>query len=162
MYPLTSVVHPFPAVYSQESETLILGSFPSVKSRENMFYYGHPQNRFWKAIAAVFNTDVPETIDDKQRFIIDHRLALWDVIQFCEITGSADASIKNATVNDISGLINMTKINKVFCNGRTAGKLYERYIYAQTGINAVTLPSTSPANAAYSLDRLIDAWKIIK
>lgn len=159
---MTSVIHPFPAVYSQESETLILGSFPSVKSREIMFYYGHPQNRFWRVTAAVFGADVPETTDEKKRFIIKNRLALWDVIESCEITGSSDSSIKNAVVNDISGLINMTKINKVFCNGRTAGKLYERYIYAQIGINAVTLPSTSPANAAYSLDRLINVWKIIK
>jgi hypoxanthine-DNA glycosylase len=162
VYPLTSVVHPFPAVYSQESETLILGSFPSVKSRENMFYYGHPQNRFWRVTAAVFGADVPETIDEKKRFIIENRLALWDVIESCEITGSSDASIKNAVVNNIAGLIAKSKINRVFCNGGTAGKLYERYIYSRTGIAALILPSTSPANAAYNLERLIDAWKIIK
>ena len=159
---MTSVVHPFPAVYSQESETLILGSFPSVKSRENMFYYGHPQNRFWRVTAAVFGADVPETINEKKRFIIENRLALWDVIESCEITGSSDSSIKNAVVNDISGVIAKSMINRIFCNGGTAGKLYERYIYPEIGLAAVILPSTSPANAAYGLERLINAWKIIK
>lgn len=159
---MKSVVHPFPAVYSQESETLILGSFPSVKSRENMFYYGHPQNRFWRVTAAVFGADVPETINEKKRFIIENRLALWDVIESCEITGSSDSSIKNAVVNDISGVIAKSMINRIFCNGGTAGKLYEHNVYPQTGIAALILPSTSPANAAYNLERLIDAWIIIK
>lgn len=139
-----------------------MGSFPSVKSRENMFYYGHPQNRFWRVTAAVFGADVPETINEKKRFIIENRLALWDVIESCEITGSSDSSIKNAVVNDISGVIAKSMINRIFCNGGTAGKLYERYIYPEIGIAAVILPSTSPANAAYGLERLINAWKIIK
>ena len=150
--------HPFPPLYDKDSEILILGSFPSVKSREMLFFYGHPQNRFWKVVARIFGEEVPETIDDKRSLILRNHLALWDVIAECEITGSSDASIKNVKANDISEIINNSSIKKIIVNGKTAEKMYIRYIEPVTGIKAVVLPSTSPANAAWSLDRLIEAW----
>ena len=137
---------------------LILGSFPSVKSREMMFFYGHPQNRFWKVIAGIFDEEIPISIDEKKQLILGNHLALWDVIAECEIVGSSDASIKNARANDLSKILNHAPIQKIIVNGKTAERLYIKYIEPVTGIKAVVLPSTSPANAAWSLDRLVDAW----
>ena len=151
--------HPFPPLYDEESKILILGSFPSVKSREMKFFYGHPQNRFWKVIASVFDEKIPESIEEKKELILRNHLALWDVIAECEITGSSDASIKNAKANDLSGILNNAPIRKIIVNGKMAEKLYIRYIEPVTGIKAVVLPSTSPANAAWSLERLVDAWR---
>lgn len=152
------VKHPFPPLYNENSQILILGSFPSVKSREVKFFYGHPQNRFWKVVADVFDEKIPETIEDKKSLILKNHLALWDVISECEITGSSDASIKNAKANDISKILKDSSIKKIIVNGKTAERLYIKYIEPITGIKAVVMPSTSPANAAWSLDRLIEAW----
>ena len=152
------VKHPFPPLYDENSQILILGSFPSVKSREVKFFYGHPQNRFWKVVADVFDEKIPETIEDKKSLILKNHLALWDVISECEITGSSDASIKNAKANDISKILKNSSIKKIIVNGKTAERLYIKYIEPVTGIKAVVMPSTSPANAAWSLDRLIEAW----
>lgn len=152
------VKHPFPPLYDENSQILILGSFPSVKSREVKFFYGHPQNRFWKVVADVFDEKIPETIEDKKSLILKNHLALWDVISECEITGSSDASIKNAKANDISKILKDSSIKKIIVNGKTAERLYIKYIEPITGIKAVVMPSTSPANAAWSLDRLIEAW----
>ncbi len=154
--------HPFGPLYSEHSRILILGSFPSVKSREQNFFYGHPQNRFWKVLASVFDVPVPKTIDEKKELIISHDLALWDSIASCEITGSSDASIKNAKANDLSIILDNCSIEQIYCNGRKSHELYCKYIEANTGRKAVCLPSTSPANAQWSLDRLKEAWSVIK
>ncbi len=154
--------HPFPPLYSSHSTTLILGSFPSVKSREQLFFYGHPQNRFWRVLASVFHCAVPETITEKKALILSNRLALWDVLAACEIQGSADSSIRNAAANDLSPILQNAPITRIFVNGRTAEKYFLRYTAPKIGRTAVCLPSTSPANAAFSLEKLIDAWKIIR
>lgn len=156
------IIHPIKPLYSQNSEILILGSFPSIKSREQMFYYGHPQNRFWRVLAAIFELPIPETIDEKRELILSHNLALWDVLASCEISGSADSSIKNATANDLSEILNNSKVKKIFVNGKTAEKYYIKYLEPKYKIKAICLPSTSPANATYSLDKLINEWNIIK
>ncbi len=153
------IEHPFAPVFDENSQILILGSFPSVKSREVSFYYGHPQNRFWRVLAALFHSDVPSSVQEKQRFLLDHRIALWDVIASCDISGSFDSSIRNAVPNDIAAFLADTKISRVFTNGGTAYRLYHGHVEQKTGIAAVALPSTSPANAAYSLERLVDAWR---
>ena len=158
---MKKTLHPFPPLYSEKSKILILGSFPSVKSREQMFFYGHPQNRFWKVISAVFKCSVPVTVEEKRKFLLDRGIALWDVIASCEITGSSDSSIKNVTPNDISEILNAADIKEIYVNGKTAEKYYNRYIKKAAGKNAVCLPSTSPANAAWSLQRLIGAWEIV-
>lgn len=152
--------HNIQPVYDENSKILILGSFPSVKSREKGFFYGHPQNRFWRVVAAVRNEAVPETIAEKKSFLLRNGIAVWDVIKSCDITGSGDSSIKNAVPNDISVILKTAPIERIFCNGATSYKLYKRFLEPETGMAAVKLPSTSPANAAYSLDRLIDEWKI--
>ena len=149
-------------MYNKDSKILILGSFPSVKSRENGFFYGHPQNRFWKILSAVFEDDLPITNEEKRAFLLRHRVAVWDVIASCEIQGSSDQSIKNAVPNDLSVIFKEAKIQRVFTNGGAATKLYQRYLEKQIGITAIPLPSGSPANAAWSLGALIDAWQVIK
>ena len=154
--------HPFGPLYNENSRVLILGSFPSVKSREQNFFYGHPQNRFWKVIAALYDQPVPHTIAEKKALILDNGLALWDSIASCEITGSSDASIKNAEPNDIKVILDNCNIVQIFCNGRKSHELYRKYIEPLTGRDAVCLPSTSPANAQWSLDRITEAWKQIK
>ena len=156
------VLHNISPLYGEKSETLILGSFPSVKSREAEFFYGHPQNRFWRVLAGVFSAPVPETVEQKKKLVLENRLALWDVIAECEITGSADTSIKNVKPNDIAGIIEKTAVSRIFVNGKTAEKYYIRYIEKAVGQKAICLPSTSPANAAWSLDRLTAAWSVIR
>lgn len=153
--------HPFPPLYDKNSKILILGSFPSVKSREQMFFYGHPQNRFWKVISAVYGCDTPETVDEKREFLLNHKIALWDVIASCEIEGSSDSSIKNVTANDISIILDWADIKQIYVNGKTAEKYFKKYIEKSVGKAAVCLPSTSPANAAWSSDRLVRAWQVI-
>lgn len=150
--------HPIPPLYGPDSERLILGSFPSVKSREAQFFYGHPQNRFWRIIAALCRTDVPKTVEEKTKLILENGFALWDVIASCEIVGSSDSSITNARANDLTPIIEGSRVTRIFCNGTTSYRLYRRYIQPVTGIEAAYLPSSSPANAAWSLDRLIEAW----
>ena len=156
------IIHPFEALYNENSKVLILGSFPSVKSREVSFFYGHPRNRFWKVIPALFGEEEPLTIEKKKELILRRNLALWDSIHSCEITGSSDSSVRNVVPNDISKIIGNSKVSKVFCNGALSHKMYMKYIFPDTKIEAVKLPSTSPANAAYSLDKLIEEWKIIQ
>lgn len=156
------ITHPIAPVWDENSRVLILGSFPSVKSRENGFFYGHRQNRFWKVLSAVFDCPVPETIEEKKRFLLQNGVALWDVIASCDITGSADSSIKNAKPNDILPIIMKSKITAVFVNGNTAAKLYEKYLFPETKIKATVLPSTSPANARFTLEMLVESWKIIQ
>ena len=153
--------HPFGPLFNENSRVLILGSFPSVKSREQNFFYGHPQNRFWKVIAAVFDQPVPETIEEKKQLILNNGLALWDSIASCEITGSSDASIRNVRANDISIILDSCGIEHIYCNGRKSHELYCKYIEPQNGLKATCLPSTSPANAQWTLERLTDAWSVI-
>ena len=154
--------HGFDPVYDKESRILILGSFPSVKSREQAFYYGHPQNRFWKVLAALADTEVPQTIEEKKGWLHTHHIAVYDVIEACDIEGSSDSSIRNVTPADIRTIIAQSNVSHIFTNGKLAGKLYRRYQAKTCDLPMTELPSTSPANAAYSLDKLIAAWQDIK
>ena len=156
-----NITHPFPPLFDENSDTLILGSFPSVKSREAMFFYGHPQNRFWRVIAALYGEEVPENIEEKKKLILSHNLALWDSIQSCTITGSSDSSVKDVVPNDLSLIINNSKVDRVFCNGALSHKMYIKFIFPITNIKADKLPSTSPANAAFSLDKLVREWSVL-
>ena len=153
------LLHTIPPIYDGNSKILILGSFPSVKSREVSFYYGHPQNRFWRVLAAVLGCAVPSSNEEKTALLQSHNIALWDVIKSCDIVGSSDSSIKNVTPNDLRRILQTAEIKKIFTNGNTAYKLFVKY---NSDLNAVKLPSTSPANAGYSLDRLKEAWAEIK
>ena len=154
----TAIVHPFPAFYDKDSRILILGSFPSVKSREQMFFYGHPQNRFWKVISKVFDEEVPEGIPEKKALLKRHHIALWDVIHSCEISGSSDSSISDVVANDLSEILETADIQKIIVNGKTAEKYYRKYIEPVTKRTAICMPSTSPANAAWSVDALVGEW----
>lgn len=154
-------LHPIAPVWNENSRILILGSFPSVKSRETNFFYGHPQNRFWRVLAAVLGREKPESTEEKKRFLFSNRIAVWDVIGHCEIAGSADGSIRNALPNDISPLLAGSDIRQIFTNGKTAYVLYVKRIQPETGRPAIVLPSTSPANAACSFERLVAEWRQI-
>ncbi len=158
--------HPIPPVYSSDPQTppriLILGSFPSVKSRETAFFYGHPKNRFWRVMAAVLGEPVPETVEQKNALLITHGIALWDVIATCEITGSSDSSITNVTPTDLTPILAIGTVKAVFTNGTTATRLYTKYQYPVTDIPAIPLPSTSPANATKTAEDLIEKWRMIR
>lgn len=154
-------VHPIPPLYDGDSRVLILGSFPSVQSRAGRFFYHHPQNRFWQVLAAVLKWEVPATVADKRAMLLKNGIALWDVIARCEIRGSSDASIRGAEPTDLSPILEAAPIRRVFCNGATAWKLYQRHQLPRTGMPATQLPSTSPANAAWRLPALIEAWRVI-
>lgn len=156
------IIHPIEPIYNKKSNILILGSFPSVKSREEGFFYGHPQNRFWKVTSAVFGETTPQTIAEKKKFLLRNKIAVWDVIHSCEITGSSDSSIKDVVVNDLTQILDTADIRQIYVNGKKAFSLYNKYIKPELGIEAICLPSTSPANAAWNLERLIEAWKVIK
>lgn len=156
------VSHEFEPVYDENSKVLILGSFPSVKSRECQFYYGHPQNRFWKIIALLTESEVPKTIEEKKKLLLENGIAIWDVIASCEIIGSSDSSIKNVIPADIESVLKKSQITEIYANGNTAKKLYEKYVRKNTGREIVGLPSTSPANAAYSVEKLMEYWGVIK
>lgn len=158
---MNTVTHPIPPVFDSASRILILGSFPSVKSREGHFFYHHPQNRFWKTLAGVLDVPAPDTIDEKKAFLLSHRIALWDVIASCSIEGSSDSSIRDVVPNDLSVILSTADIRAIFCNGKTSWNYYRKYQEAVTGIPAVSLPSTSPANAAWSLEKLKGAWNVI-
>ena len=155
------VVHPFEPIFDSRSRMLVLGSLPSVLSRKNNFYYGNPQNRFWRVVAAVFSQPTPETIEDKTALLLRCGIALWDVVAQCDVVGSSDASIRNVTPTDLSRIFDAARVEAVFANGRTAAKHYEKYQMPLYGRPIVTLPSTSPANAAWSLERLCGAWRIL-
>ncbi len=153
------LVHPVEALFNENSKILILGTFPSVKSREAKFFYGHPQNRFWRVMARLCDAELPQTVEDKKKLILDNHLALWDVIHSCDVEGSADSSIKNVVPNDISVILNNSEVSRIFVNGKKAESLYKKYLEKETGITAVCLPSTSPANASWSEDRLTEYWR---
>lgn len=155
------VRHTFEPVYDKNSKILILGSLPSVKSREQGFYYGHPQNRFWKVLAGLLEWEEPTSIEEKKRMLLNNRIAIWDVLESCDIIGSSDSSIKNPMPADIPGLLERTNITKVYVNGATAGKYYKKYILPVTGIEAVVLQSTSPLNCRYTMEKLTENWSII-
>lgn len=155
------LVHEFQPVYDKNSRILILGTFPSVKSREEAFYYGHPRNRFWPLIAALTGEETPSTAEEKKALLLRRRIALWDVISSCEITGSSDSSIRNVVPADLTRLLSETRIEKIYANGGTAKRLFDRYQKKITGREIIGLPSTSPANASWSMERLIEAWSCI-
>lgn len=155
------VAHPFLPVWNASSRILILGSFPSVKSRETAFYYGHPQNRFWKVMAAILKESVPESVPQKLNLLKKHHIALWDIAASCEIQGSSDSSMKDVKINDISPILNGAPIAAIFANGQTCANLYKRFALPKLGRGIIPLPSTSPANAAASLKKLIECWQII-
>ena len=154
--------HEFGPVYDENSRILILGSFPSVKSRQQHFYYGHPQNRFWKLIAALTGVPLPVTVEEKRVLLLTHGIALWDVIESCEIIGSSDSTIRNVKVNDLSVITGHSAVSMVYLNGQKAGKLFDRYQKKTIDLPSLVLPSTSPANAAFSMERLLESWKIIR
>ena len=153
-------VHTIEPVFDSKSKILILGSFPSVKSREAGFFYGHPQNRFWKVLAGICGAETPVSIEEKKRFLLEHHIAVWDVIASCVITGSSDSSIREVVPNDLEKVLTAAPIQCIFCNGGTSHRLYNQYLCAKTGREAVKLPSTSPANAAWNLEKLKNEWKI--
>lgn len=155
------VKHEFAPVYDGNSRILILGSFPSVKSREQQFYYGHPQNRFWKVIAGLTNTPVPQTIEEKKDMLLKNRIAVWDVIAECEIIGSSDSSIRNVVPANLNQILEHAPIQQIYANGNTAKKLFEKYQKEVCSLDVIGLPSTSPANAAFSLEKLMERWKCI-
>lgn len=155
-------VHTIEPVWDTSSTILILGSFPSVKSRETAFFYGHPQNRFWRVLASIWKEEVPKTIEEKKRFLKAHHIALWDVIGSCKIIGSQDSSIREVVPNPIEELLTNAPIQRIFTNGGKAYELYQSYLLPKLKKEAVQLPSTSPANASFSLERLIQFWQIIK
>lgn len=155
------IVHPFPPLYNADSRILILGSFPSEKSREAMFFYGHPQNRFWPLMAWLFNESAPCTIEEKRSLALRRGFALWDSIHSCTITGSADSSVRDVEPNDLSVILDNSRVEAIFCNGALSHRMYMKHIFPTTGIEAVRLPSTSPANAAFNMDRLADKWGAI-
>ena len=156
------IEHPIPPLYDAQSRVLILGSFPSVKSREAAFFYGHPQNRFWRVLATVLGCPVPSSIPEKEEMLHTHHIALWDTIASCDIEGSSDSSIQNVVPNDLSPIFRTADIQAVFCNGATSYRLYCKYIEPQSGFRAQKLPSTSPANAAFSIERLTQQWQVLR
>lgn len=159
---MSAIQHPFPPLFDAQSEILILGSFPSVKSREQQFFYGHPQNRFWRVTAAVCGAEVPVTIEEKRAFLLRNHIALWDVIASCEITGSSDSSIRNVVPNDLTPIFKTAQIWQIYVNGGTAAKYYDKYQKPVLQRDAIRLPSTSPANAAWSVERLVSVWQCIR
>ena len=152
------VTHEFDAFFDKDSRVLILGTIPSPKSREQGFYYGHPQNRFWKVLAGVYKEPIPDTIEEKKKFLHRNHIAVWDVIASCTISGSSDASIRDVVPNPIERILEEADIRQIFVNGKTAGKMFVKYQQEKLGRDAIVLPSTSPANAAWTLDKLLDAW----
>lgn len=156
--PYQHVEHTFEPICDEHSEILILGTFPSVKSREQNFYYGHPQNRFWKVLASLTGEKLPDTVEEKKELLLKHHIAIWDVVQSCDIIGSSDSSIRNVVPADIRSIVENSHITKIFANGDKAYRLYRKYCQKDTGMQAVKLPSSSPANALFTLERLIDSW----
>lgn len=156
------IIHPIPPFYDQDSIVLILGSFPSVKTRESGFFYGHKQNRFWPLMAELYGEKRPETVEEKKFLLKKHRIALWDSIHSCDIIGSSDSSIKNVVPNDLSEILNAADIRLIVTNGKKSDEIYRKYCSINTGREALCLPSTSPANAAWTLARLKEQWEIIK
>jgi hypoxanthine-DNA glycosylase len=157
-----TVTHPFRPLFQTDSKILILGSFPSIKTREYGFFYGHPRNRFWPLLERIFGVKLSTDIEERRAFLLQHHLAVYDVIYRCDIIGSGDASIQNVVPSDLSPILKEADIRQIFCNGGTAYRYYQTYQEQKTGVNAIQLPSTSPANARFSMDDLYHQWKIIK
>lgn len=155
------VTHEFPPLYDKDCTILILGSIPSPKSREQAFYYGHPQNRFWKVMAAVWKEQIPETREEKTRLMLSHHVALWDSLEACDIRGASDSSVRNPVPTDLPWLIRQTKINRIFTTGAAADRFYRQFNEPRTGIPSVRLPSTSPANCAISMEKLVEAYRTV-
>ena len=153
------ITHEFEPIFDERSRILILGTLPSVKSREGQFYYHHPQNRFWKVLAKICKTEPPATIAEKKAMLLEHGIAIWDVVQSCDIIGSSDSSIKNVTPADLSVILRQAPVKTIFLNGGKAWDLYQKYCAGMTELPAVKLPSTSPANAAWSLEKLVAVWE---
>jgi len=159
----TKITHPFAPIYNAQSKILILGTMASPKSREYGFFYGHPQNSFWRVLAHIFKSETLVGIEDKKKFLLENKIALWDVLHSCEIIGADDNSIRNPVVNNFSEILRKSKIKNIFTTGKIATKLYEKYCFKDTSIPAVYLPSTSPANRKYyNFDKLCEEYKIIK
>lgn len=156
-----TITHPLKPLFNADSKILILGSFPSVKTREYGFFYGHPQNRFWLLLEKIFDVKLSTDIEERKAFLLKQRIAVYDVIFKCDIIGSSDASIQNVIPSDLSPIFKEADIKQVFCNGGTSYRYYKKYQEQKTGFKAIGLPSTSPANARYSMDDLLDKWKII-
>lgn len=156
------IMHSIAPVYDENSKVLILGSFPSVKSRENQFFYGHPQNRFWRVISGVFEEETPKEIEEKKIFLVKNHIAVWDVVASCEIVGSSDATITNVVPNNLTPILECANIRQIFCNGAKSYELYCKYMEPKLGLVAKKLPSTSPANAAWNLEKLVNAWRQIR
>lgn len=157
------LMHIFEPIFDENSRILILGTFPSVKSRENRFYYGHPQNRFWKVLVGVCREpQVPDTIEEKRNFLLAHHIAIWDVIAECEIMGSSDSSIRNVVPNDLRKILDYAPIQKIYANGGKAYELYQKYSRNAIGLEIEKLPSTSPANASFQMPRLLSAWEVLR
>lgn len=159
---MSQQIHNIEPVYDEHSRILILGSFPSVRSRETQFFYGHPQNRFWKLLARIYEEDVPQNVEQKKAFLRKNNIAIWDVIASCDINGSSDSSIRNVVPNDISIITQTCHICHIYCNGKQSYRLYRKYVEPQLNREAVCLPSTSPANAAWDLNKLESSWNIIR
>ena len=157
----THIVHPFGPLYNTDSTVLILGSLPSVKSREQQFFYGHPQNRFWRMQAALYEETAPQSVEEKKALALQHHVALWDTIYSCDIVGSSDSSIRNVVPTDLRPILEGSRVRRIFCNGRTSGLYFQKYQAKALGMEAQVLPSTSPANAAWTMERLLDAWRVI-
>lgn len=158
---METIIHPIAPIFDENSKILILGSFPSVRSREQNFFYGHPQNRFWKVMSTLFDCPLPKTVEEKKSFLQKKGIALWDVIASCKIKGSSDSSIKDVVPNDLSRILATADIRAIYTNGKTAQKYYDIYLKKELGTDALCLPSTSPANAAYSFERLCEEWNTI-
>ena len=155
------LIHSIPPVWDTQSRILILGSFPSPKSREQGFFYGHPRNRFWQVLSAVYAYPVPQTVEEKINFLHHAHIALWDVLASCSIEGAADSSVRDPRPNDLSPILQGAPITAICTTGKTAHRLYTRFIAPDTGIDAISLPSTSPANAGMSLDALVEAYRLL-
>ena len=157
-----SVEHGIPPVFDGRSEVLVLGTMPSPKSREAGFFYGHPQNRFWKLLAALLEEELPVTVEEKKAMLLKHGIAIWDVISSCDIEGSSDSSIRNVEANDIAGLLAVSRIEKIYGNGDKACRLYDKFCKDRAKKEIIRLPSTSPANAAFSMEKLLECWRVVK
>ena len=157
----THIIHPFGPLYNENATILILGSLPSIKSREQNFFYGHPQNRFWPLLAALFEEVPPSTVEEKKALALRHRVALWDTIYSCDIVSSSDSSIRSVVPTDLRPILSGSAVTRIFCNGATSGRYFQKYQAKTLGMEATVLPSTSPANAAWTFDRLLEAWRVI-
>lgn len=157
------ITHPLEPVFCENSRFLILGTMPSPISRENNFYYSHPQNKFWQVLSAVFDCSLPFNVEAKKKLILNNNLALWDVLSTCEIKGASDDSIRNPVANDFSEILAKASIERVFTTGLQAYKLYNKLCLSSVGIEAIQLPSTSPANQGrYPLNLLIEKYMILR